>query len=115
MKTLRNMLAIALCVTAPLANAAGYTAWAVPTTVEMVNDGALIAGTFGDPGSCGMANFVYVPRTNGFFKEIVAMALTAIASGREMAFYSGSCTAVWFHWSGNVINQNEEGHSAYLR
>lgn len=115
MKSIRALSLLTLCLLAPVVQAAGYTSWAVPTQVEMVNGGALIAGAFGDPNACGVANFIYVPKTNGFFKEIVAMALTAIATGREMSFYSGSCAEVSFHWAGNVINQSLEGQGAFLR
>ena len=106
-------LGVALC--APVANAAGYTAWSIPTQVEHVNGGLLIAGSFGDPHSCGMANYIFVAGTDSRFKEIVAMAYTALASGRELRFYSNTCTQVTAHWSGYVINENRGAQAAMMR
>jgi hypothetical protein len=97
------------------AHAGGYTSWAVPSSIELVNGGALVSGNFGDPNSCGRANYVFVNQTSSNYKEVVAMAYMAFAAGKEMMFYSQSCTAVGFHWDGNVINLNHDGHTASVR
>jgi len=115
MKTLAALASMLLAFFAAPAYSAGYSNWSVPSYVELVNDGALISGYFGDPHGCGQAGFIFVRDTNSKFKEIVAMAYSALISGRELKFYSSSCTQVIAHWSGNVINVSQEGQSVTMR
>jgi hypothetical protein len=98
------------------AGAAGYTTWAVPTTIENVNGGTLIAGSFGDPAGCGEANYIFIRQSASNYKEVVAMAYMALAAGRQLMFYAASCTSVSFHWgSVNNINLNADGQTAQIR
>ena len=100
----------------PLTHAAGYNSWAVPTLVEQVSGGLLIQGAFGDPHNFGKPDYVFISATNNSrFKEIVGMAYMALATGRELRFYSNTCTQVGFHWSGNVINENRDSQAAMMR
>ena len=41
---------------------AGYSNWAVPTTIELVSGGVLIHGEFGDPNACTKSNFMVIKR-----------------------------------------------------
>lgn len=96
-------------------HAAGYTNWAIPSSIEIVNGGVLIAGNFGNPHNCGIANYIFIPSTNENKKEIIALVTTALMGKREMQFYAGRCAAVGFHWSGDVINENRSQEPVYIR
>jgi hypothetical protein len=116
-KTMKKLLAV-FCASllANTAGAAGYTSWAVPTLIENVNGGTLITGSFGDPGGCGEANYIFVRQSASNYKEVVAMAYVALVGGRQLMFYAASCTSVSFHWGPvNNINLNSDGHTAQIR
>ena len=93
----------------PLAFAGGYTNWATPTSVQLVDGGLLIAGAFGDPNACGKSDYVFVPGTNNDYKESVSLAFSALTAGRQMRIYITACTTVSFHWSGNVVDESLDG------
>ena len=115
MKKYQALLCIAAMFGASSANAGGYTNGAVPTSVEIVNGGLLIEGSYGDPANCGVANYVFVSQANSNYKDVVAMAYMAFAAGKQLSFYAGSCGAVTFHWVGNVINTISDGHPVTVR
>ena len=87
----------------------------MPTGVELVNGGVLIEGPFGDPNNCGVGGYVYMSQSSTTFKEVVAMAYTALVAGKLMQFYSASCGQVGFHWAGNVINMALDGQGPAMR
>jgi hypothetical protein len=97
------------------AYAGNYSSWAVPTRVELVSGGVLIHGAFGDPNNCGKANYMYVSETDSRYDSVLSMSLAALMGKREMRLYSSKCTSVGFHWSGNVINQNQNSQAVYIR
>lgn len=97
------------------AMAEGYSAWAVPTTVEIVSGGVLIHGAFGDPNGCGEPGYIFISQQNPAYDAALSMALSALHGNREMRFYSSKCTQVSFHWSGQVINENQGHQSIYIR
>lgn len=95
---------------------AGYSNWAVPTKVELVNAGVLIHGAFGDPHNCGMSDYIFVDGSNPQIDRIISISMAAFAAKREMRFFSGACTNVAFHW-GNTenINLNRDAQPVYVR
>lgn len=95
--------------------AAGYSKYAVPTKVELVNGGVLIYGAFGDPNSCGKPDHIFVSEQSSTYQSVLTMALTALQGKRELSFYSSKCVGVSFHWSGNIINENRGGEPVYIR
>ena len=125
MNKLRTVVLLVAVLASPFGHCAGYSNWAVPTTIETIyggtsaatlGPGVVISGAFGDPNSCGVANSVFVAQSNTSYKEIVAMSLAAISAGREMAFYSNACVQVPFRWGYvNVINLSLEGGGPQIR
>jgi hypothetical protein len=113
MKVFRSLMILALAASPLGAHAGGYTSAAIPTQVEVMGNGVLIRGAFGDVQSCGVTNTVWIPKTNPAYKEIVSMAYTALVAGRALQFYVDVCGQVPAHWAGNVINQSTD-NLAYL-
>ena len=90
--------AIALStVTSVDAIAAGFTAWAVPTEIELVNNGVLISGSYLDVNRCGDGNLVFYHTRDARYQETLSMAYAALAAGKELSFYVDSCIWVSFH------------------
>ncbi len=77
--------------------AAGYTRFAVPTQIELVNNGVLIAGSYLDVNRCGHADLVFYHTRDARYQETLSMAYAALAAGKELAFYVDSCIWVSFH------------------
>ena len=77
--------------------AAGYTRWAVPTRIELVNNGVLIAGSYRDVNRCGNADLVFYHTGDARYQETLSMAYAALAAGKELSFYVDSCVWVSFH------------------
>ncbi len=84
-------------VTSVDAIAAGFTRWAVPTQIELVNNGVLIAGSYLDVNRCGHADLVFYHTRDARYQETLSMAYAALAAGKELAFYVDSCVWVSFH------------------
>lgn len=95
--------------------ASGYSNWAIPTQVELVQGGVLIAGQFGDPHSCGMPNYIFISQTDVKFNHALTLATSALMAGKEMRFYVSACTSVGFHWAGDIINHTQGGQPIYIR
>ncbi len=66
--------------------AAGYSQWAVPTTVEIVSGGVLINGDFGDPNSCGKADYIFVKQQSATYESILSMSLSALHAKKKCDF-----------------------------
>ena len=91
-------IAIALLSAATVdAIAAGYTGWAVPTRIALVNNGVLIAGSYRDVNRCGHADLVFYHTGDARYQETLSMAYAALAAGKELSFYVDSCVWVSFH------------------
>jgi hypothetical protein len=87
--------------------AEGYTAWATPTEVELVNDGLLIRGTFGNPAGCGESDMVFVRLTGEKLANRLSMAITAMATGMKIRMYIATCdVAVTAHYSTSINISN---------
>lgn len=91
-------LATALSTAASVdAMAAGFTGWAVPTRIALVNNGVLISGSYRDVNRCGNADLVFYHTGDARYQETLSMAYAALAAGRELSFYVDSCVWVSFH------------------
>jgi hypothetical protein len=111
----RTLVLIGIALLASLANAGNYSSWAIPTQVELVGNGVLIHGLFGDPNECGKPNYIFVNQDNPAYDSALSIALAALMGQKELRIYASSCTTVSFHWSGEVINENRHGQSFYIK
>ena len=102
---MRYIVLIAIFIFSPFSNAGAYSNWAVPTTVELVKNGVLIHGAFGDPNGCGKEGFVFVSQTDSSYDSVLSISLAALMAKKELRIYSSKCTGVGFHWPGEVINE----------
>ena len=91
------LAAALLTATSNAAIAAGFTSWAVPTRIELVNNGVLIAGSYRDVNRCGNADLVFYHTGDARYQETLSMAYAALAAGKELSFYVDSCVWVSFH------------------
>ncbi len=85
------------------ATAAGYTGWAVPTRIALVNNGVLIAGSYRDVNRCGNADLVFYHTGDARYQETLSMAYAALAAGKELSFYVDSC--VWVSFYNKNVNR----------
>ncbi len=93
--------------------AAGFTRWAVPTAIQLVNNGVLIAGSYRDVNRCGNANLVFYHTGDARYQETLSMAYAALAAGKELRFYVDSCVRVSFH--GQNVNRLRRTGPVYIR
>jgi len=112
---MKNILITIIVLVTGSASAAGYSSWAVPEEIELVNNGLFVKGNFGDSNACGQAGYVYISQDDITFDRKMSFVLSALHAKREMRFWVAECVAVTFHWSGNVINQNLSNQPAYIR
>ncbi len=77
--------------------AAGYTRWAVPTRIELINNGVLISGGYRDVNRCGNVDLVFYHTRDARYQETLSMAYAALAAGKELSFYVDRCVWVSFH------------------
>ena len=89
-----------------LAAAGGWTAWAVPTGVDIVRgEGLMVWGDFGNPGGCTASNSFLVPISHPQYKEIYAALLLAMATGKKVAGYTSVCAAAnWYSVPSTTYN-----------
>lgn len=93
-------------------NAAG--GW-TNTNVEIVrNEGFMIFGAFGNPGStpCSSANGVWVAKTHSEYTEILSSALAAVAGQLKLRIYAHNCATV--SWHGTDYNQLTSSGAMYI-
>ena len=109
----RILVAITLLFLGSVAGAAGYSSWAVPTSVEIVSGGIVIFGAFGNENNCSTADAILYPSTQVDYDVVVSMALAAVTAGREMRFYADECVTFAFH--GGTINRARNGQAIYFR
>jgi len=95
------------------AMAAGYTGWAVPTRIALVNNGVLIAGSYRDVNRCGNANLVFYHTGDARYQETLSMAYAALAAGKELSFYVDSC--VWISFYNKNVNRLRGHGPVFIR
>ena len=107
-------LATALLTAASVdAIAAGYTGWAVPTRIALVNNGVLIAGSYRDVNRCGNADLVFHHTGDARYQETLSMAYAALAAGKELSFYVDSC--VWVSFYNKNVNRLRGHGPVFIR
>ncbi len=93
----KKLLALLLLSMSTTGFAAGTTAWAVPTEVDVTYAGIMVYGAFGNPGGCTINDQFFVPVNTTQYKEILAMLMMAFATGKQVAIYVNSCETVgWY-------------------
>lgn len=104
---MKRLIALLLSLTSTYAFSGGNTSWAVPTQVDVVpGQGVMISGAFGNPAGCTSSNVFWVPISNSAYTQIYSAVLTAMASGKEVSMYMGTCTSVaWFAADTTTFNQ----------
>jgi len=117
MKNLYIKLVLVMTITLFSANifAYGYSAWGHVSSVELVSGGVLIWGDFSDPNNCGSSNRVFISSADAFYESSLTFAMTALASQREIRFFSSTCVKVSFHYSVPNTNQVRQGQALYIR
>ena len=95
MKTMfkRNLLAtLVLAFASIFTNNAHALTVTIGKVVEVFADPSDIVIVLDTPGTCGAgSNFFHIQRTNANFKELTAMALTAISAKKSMRLFIASC------------------------
>jgi hypothetical protein len=96
--------------------AAGNTAWGVPTQIDVTYAGIMVHGSFGNTGSCTVADRFFVPINTGQYKEIYAALMMAYASGKEVSAYVNSCDPVgWYAAPSVTFNYMVNSGVLYVR
>ena len=112
-KSLVGLFSSMLCSSA---FAAGNTAWAVPTQIDVTYAGIMVYGSFGNTGGCTVADRFFVPINAGQYKEIYATLMLAFSSGKEVSAYVSSCDPVGWYASPSVtFNYMVSSGILYLR
>lgn len=104
---MKKLFALILSLASTSAISGGAAAWAVPTQVDVVaGQGMMISGAFGNPAGCTTSNMFWVPISNPAYTQIYAGVVAAIAAGKEVTMYMGTCTSVgWFAAESTTFNQ----------
>jgi hypothetical protein len=96
--------------------AAGNSAWAVPTRIDVVrNEGVLIYGSFANPAGCTTSDTLFLPISATQYKEMYAMLLTAFASGKQISMYASVCTPLTWYSGPSVTYNTVSGDSFTLQ
>lgn len=97
----KALLASALmAISLPASAAGGSTAYAVPTTIEVIRgQGFMIFGPYGNPGPtpCSKADAIWVPISHPQYSELLSTALSAFAGQFKLKAHVHSCTAIGWH------------------
>ncbi len=114
MKHALAILALFVCSTS---YAAGWTQFAVPTQVDIERgNGVMVYGSFGNPGTCSVADQVYVQSTHPQYQEVYAAILAAFSSGKQLQFYIHSCESViWYSAATTKYNTMEPGGALNMK
>ena len=99
--------ALLLSISSTCTFAGGSTAWAVPTRLDVVpGQGVMVYGAFGNPAGCTTSDMFSVRVSNSAYTQIYAALMTAVASGKEVTMYMGSCTPIlWYALETTTFNQ----------
>lgn len=112
-KTVLGLLLITLSTTG---FAAGSTAWAVPIQVDVMYQGIMVYGAFGNPGGCTTTDRFFVATNTGQYKEILATLMAAYATGKEVATYVDTCASVtWYAVPSTTFGYMTTGGVIYVR
>lgn len=101
-----SALGASLASSMPAIAAGGTTVAAAPTDIEVVrNEGFLVWGAFGNPGTtpCQQGGAIWIAASHPQYKEMLSVALSALASGMKISAYVHDCTMVG--WFGQTYNQ----------
>ena len=114
---IRRILAAFLLATLSSAGfAAGNTAWAVPTQIDITYAGIMVYGSFGNTGGCTVVDRFFVPINTGQYKEIYATLMLAFSSGKEVSAYVNSCDPVgWYAAPSVTFNYMNNAGIIYMR
>ena len=96
--------------------AAGNTAWAVPTQIDVTYAGIMVYGSFGNTGGCAVADRFFIPINTGQYKEIYSALMLAYASGKQVSAYVNSCDPVgWYAAPSVTFNYMVNSGILYVR
>jgi len=96
--------------------AAGNTAWAVPTQIDVTYAGVMVYGAFGNVGGCSIADRFFMPVNTGQYKEIYATLMLAYSTGKEVSAYVNACDAVnWYAAPSVTFNYMNNAGILYVR
>jgi hypothetical protein len=95
-----------MLLSAPVLAGAGWSGIAVPTSIDLVRgEGFMIFGQFGNAGGCTYTNQIFIQADAPDYKLLLATAMLAFSSGRELMVYTDSCVArAWYAPSTNTFN-----------
>jgi hypothetical protein len=100
----------------PAYAAGGWTAYAVPTEIEIVRDqGFIIFGTFGNPGAtpCTEGNSVFISTSHPQYASLLSTALSAVAGGLSLKAWVSGCTVIG--WHGGTWNTLSATDALYVK
>jgi hypothetical protein len=90
--------------------AGGWTAFVIPTKIDVIGAGFMIYGDFGNPGTCTEEGRVFVKATNGNYSQIYAASLTALTSKYAVKLYIDGCEPnLWYALSSVTFNTLTDG------
>jgi hypothetical protein len=97
--------------------AGGWTAWAVPTRVDIVRtEGFMVFGSFGNPGGCTVSDQFFVAINHPQYNQIYATLMTAMATGRQIMAYSIECDPeTWYSVSTTTYNTVTAGSAVNMQ
>ena len=94
MRLLSSFIGGVLCISFGIGvcHAVGYTVFATPTQIEVVrNQGFMVYGAFGNPGSCTVGDQFFVLFTNTQYNQMYATILAAFTTGTQISVYVPEC------------------------
>ncbi|MCU8089766.1 hypothetical protein [Shewanella sp. SM21] len=89
--------------------AGGFTAFAIPTRIDIDRgNGLMVFGAFGNPGGCTVGDRIYININHPQYQQIYAAILAAFASGKKIQAYSHECKpASWYSVEAVTYNHVE--------
>jgi hypothetical protein len=110
-------LLVALVTTSSTSLAGGWTAWAVPTRVDVVRtEGLMVYGSFGNPGGCTVPDQFFVAINHPQYNQIYATLMTAMVTGRQIMAYSIECDSeTWYSVPATTYNTVTAGSAVNMQ
>ena len=105
----KTLLLLALLLATATAHASGYVTDMTSGGVKikaylMHNNGGMtiywVEGTLKNPDSCTNGSLLYIPASAPGSKQMISAVMAAVASGKNVGFYTQKCTNVP-HWGGD--------------
>jgi hypothetical protein len=93
---MKSKLVCLLIAALPMAaNAAGSSGTTTITSinVDSWDQIASINGSWANPDGCGVSAFAIIQFSNAYYKDMLAMALTAFATGSTVNLYFSGCVS----------------------